>query len=105
MVGSEDEAASIARALVEERLAACVNIVAAARSIYRWRDQIEDERECLLLIKTRASLYAKVERRVREMHSYEVPEVVALPFAAVSRPYLEWLLDATATAPRRLTAR
>jgi periplasmic divalent cation tolerance protein len=105
MTGSEDEAASIARTLVEERLAACVNIVGPARSIYRWRDKVEDEREYLLLIKTRASLYLKVERRVRELHSYEVPEVVALPFATASRPYLEWLFDATATAPQRQVAR
>jgi periplasmic divalent cation tolerance protein len=105
MAGGEDEAANIARTLVEERLAACVNIVGPARSIYRWRDKIEDEREYMLLIKTRTSLYLKVERRVRELHSYEVPEIVALPFAAASRPYLEWLLDATAPATQRQAAR
>lgn len=96
MAGSEDEAASIARTLVDERLAACVNIVGPARSIYRWRGAIEDVREYLLLIKTRARLYSKVERRVRELHSYEVPEVVALPFASGSHPYLEWLFESTA---------
>src|SRR6266478_7981801 len=80
--GSEDEAASIARTLVDERLAACVNIIGPARSIYRWRGAVEDAREYLLLLKTSARLYTKVERRVRELHSYEVPEVVALPFAS-----------------------
>jgi len=96
MAGSEDEAASIARTLVDERLAACVNIIGPARSIYRWRGAVEDVREYLLLIKTRARLYSRVERRVRELHSYEVPEVVALPFASGSNPYLEWLFESTA---------
>jgi periplasmic divalent cation tolerance protein len=95
MAGNEDEAARIGHALVEERLAACVNILGPARSIYRWRDKIEDEREYLLVIKTRAGLYSKVERRVHELHSYEVPEVVALPMATASTPYLKWLLDST----------
>ena len=96
MAGNEDEAASIAHALVDERLAACVNIIGPARSIYRWRGAVEDAREYLLLIKTSARLYTKVERRVRELHSYEVPEVVALPFASGSHPYLEWLFESTA---------
>jgi periplasmic divalent cation tolerance protein len=96
MAGSEDEAATIARTLVDERLAACVNIIGPVRSIYRWRGAVEHAREHLLLIKTRARLYTKVERRVRELHSYEVPEVVALPFASGSHPYLEWLFESTA---------
>ena len=96
MAGSEDEAASIALTLVDERLAACVNIIGPARSIYRWRGAVEDAREYLLLIKTSARLYTKVERRVRELHSYELPEVVALPFASGSHPYLEWLFESTA---------
>jgi periplasmic divalent cation tolerance protein len=96
MAGSEKEAASIARTLVDERLAACVNIIGPGRSIYRWRGAVEDAREYLLLIKTSARLYTKVERRVRELHSYEVPEVVALPFASGSHPYLEWLFESTA---------
>ena len=95
MAGSEDEAASIARTLVDERLAACVNIIGPARSIYRWRGAVEDAREYLLLIKTRIRLYTRVERRVRELHSYEVAEVVALPFASGSHPYLEWLFEST----------
>jgi len=73
----EKQAVSIARALVSERLAACVNIVGPMRSIYPWHDAIEDDREFLLLIKTRASLYIKAERRIRELHSYEVVEVIS----------------------------
>jgi periplasmic divalent cation tolerance protein len=95
--GSEDQAAAIARALVNERLAACVNIVGPVRSIYRWRDGVEDDREFLLVIKTRALHYMKVETRVREMHTYEVPEVLALNADRGSPPYIQWLLDSTRT--------
>jgi periplasmic divalent cation tolerance protein len=95
--GSEDQAAAIARALVNERLAACVNIVGPVRSIYRWRDGVEDDREFLLVIKTRALHYVKVETRVREMHTYEVPEVLALNADRGSPPYIQWLLDSTRT--------
>ncbi len=91
----EEQALQIARALVGERLAACVNIIAPIRSIYRWRDAIEDDREWMLVIKTRASLVSRVERRVKELHSYQVPEIVALPISAGSGPYLESLLDST----------
>lgn len=93
---SEEQAASIARALVGDRLAACVNIIGPVRSIYRWRDAVEDDREFLLVIKTRAALYLKVERRVRQMHTYEVPEVISLPLDRGSPPYLKWILDSTA---------
>ncbi len=93
--GSEEQAVSIARALVGERLAACVNIVGPVRSIYRWCDAVEDDREYLLIIKTRASLYLKLEKRVRELHSYETPEVLALNAARGSPPYVKWLLEST----------
>jgi periplasmic divalent cation tolerance protein len=93
--GTEEQALSIARALVSERLAACVNIIGPIRSVYRWRDAIEDDREFLLLIKTRATLYMKVERRVRELHTYEVPEVLALSLDRGSPPYIKWLLEST----------
>jgi periplasmic divalent cation tolerance protein len=95
--GSEDQAVAIARALVGERLAACVNIVGPVRSIYRWRDSVEDDREYLLIIKTRALHYMKVETRVRQMHTYEVPEVLALNADRGSPPYIQWLLDSTRT--------
>ncbi|MGC1397615.1 divalent-cation tolerance protein CutA [Candidatus Binatus sp.] len=92
---SEDQAVTIARTLVGERLAACVNIVGPVRSIYRWRDEVKDDREYLLIIKTRAMLYMKVETRVREMHTYEVPEVLALNADRGSPPYIQWMLDTT----------
>ena len=93
--GSEEQAMSIAQVLVGERLAACVNVVGPIRSIYRWQGEVHDDSEHLMLIKTRASLVSKVERRVRKLHSYEVPEVIALSIVAGSKPYLEWLLDST----------
>lgn len=93
--GSEDQAVAISRALVNERLAACVNIVGPIRSIYRWRDAVQDDREYLLIVKTRAALYVKVEQRVRELHTYEVPEVLALSADRGSPPYVQWLLEST----------
>lgn len=103
--GQEHEAHSIAHRLVDERLAACVNIVGPIRSVYRWRDAVEDEPEYLLLIKTRASLLGRLERRVIELHSYEVPEVLALAPSGGSAAYLGWLLESTASKPLRAKAR
>jgi periplasmic divalent cation tolerance protein len=107
--GSEEQAVTISRALVRERLAACVNIVGPVRSIYRWRDSAEDDREYLLIIKTRATLYMKVETRVRELHNYEVPEVLSINADRGSPPYIQWLLDSTgpfrAKADKRPTKR
>lgn len=97
----ERQARSIARTLVDERLAACVNIVGPMRSVYRWRDAVEDEPEYLLLVKTRAALVGRLERRITELHSYEVPEVLALAPSAGSSAYLGWLLESTAPAARR----
>lgn len=97
---NQTDARAIARALVGDGLAACVNILGPVRSIYRWRGAIEDEAEYLLLIKTRASLYARLERRVRELHSYEVPEVIALGIESGSAPYLKWMLEATGPSLR-----
>ena len=96
--GDEEQVLSIARVLVAERLAACVNVVGPITSVYRWRDAIEDNREYLLLIKTRATLYMKVERRVRELHTYEVPEVLALSADRGSPPYIQWILESTGAA-------
>jgi periplasmic divalent cation tolerance protein len=103
--GREQEARSIARQLVDERLAACVNVVGPVRSVYRWRDAIEEEPEFLLLIKTRANLLARVERRVIELHSYEVPELLAIAPSGGSAAYLGWLLESTASEPARAGAR
>ena len=103
--GDEQQAQSIAHHLVDERLAACVNIVGPIRSVYRWRDAVADEPEFLLLIKTRASLLGRLERRVLELHSYEVPEVLALAPSGGSAAYLGWLFEATAPDPKRAKAR
>jgi|SRR5689334_3148099 len=97
---SADEAAEIARALVEERLAACANVVGPIRSLFRWEGKIDDATEHMLLIKARAADFALLERRVRALHSYEVPEVIALPLGAGSAPYLAWLANATERGSR-----
>ena len=94
--GSETEAETIATALLEERLAACVNILSPIRSLYRWQGKIADDREWLLVIKTRAERFAAVEARVRGLHSYEVPEVISLPVLAGSAGYLDWIVTETA---------
>jgi len=90
-----NEAAHIARTLVEERLAGCANVIGPIRSLFRWEGKIDDATEHLLLVKARAADFALVERRVRALHSYEVPEVIALPIGAGSAPYLAWLANAT----------
>lgn len=92
---NEDEGADIARTLVQERLAACINIIAPVRSIYRWQEKVEDEREVLLIVKTRKRLFDSLLERVRELHSYTVPEIIALPITGGSEDYLKWLGEAT----------
>ena len=88
---SEEQAASVARHLVEQRLAACVSIVPGARSIYRWQDQIEDAVEWLLVIKSRRDLLPALRAEIEKKHSYEVPEVLALQVVEGSESYLAWL--------------
>lgn len=89
--GSAEEAAKIARALVEKKLAACVNVMPAVRSFYRWKDVIEDEQESLLVIKTSRALFNDLRVEIEKLHSYEVPEVIAVPIVDGSEGYLEWL--------------
>jgi periplasmic divalent cation tolerance protein len=86
-----DAAARCARTLVEERLAACVNIVGGVRSIYRWQDAVHDDAEVLAIVKTTRRRLSALRRRLVELHSYELPEVLALPVAAGHAPYLAWL--------------
>jgi len=83
--GSAEEAASIARALVERRLAACVNIVPGVRSVYRWKGAVEEAGEWLLIVKSSQALFERLEEELRRMHSYETPEIVALPWPRVRR--------------------
>ena len=86
-----EAAASCIRTLVEEKLAACGTIVPGARSIYAWEGKIEDAMEVLVFLKTEASLYAKLEKRLAKLHPYEVPEIVAWEPGAVHRPYAAWV--------------
>jgi len=92
---NEEEAAKIAQALVEERLAGCVNIIKDIRSIYSWQGKIEDERELLMIVKTRPELFSSLKNRVKELHSYTVPEIIALPVVDGSEEYLAWLRETT----------
>jgi periplasmic divalent cation tolerance protein len=92
--GSAREARRIARALVERRLAACVNIQQLpVRSVYRWKGRVESAKEYLLLIKTSRKRFAALEKAIRGLHSYEVPEIIALPIAVGSLDYLAWISD------------
>jgi periplasmic divalent cation tolerance protein len=93
--GSEDEARKVARELVERRLAACVNILPQVESIYRWQGKIETGREWLLLIKTTAERFGAVSDTIRELHSYELPECIAIEIEDGSPEYLRWLSDST----------
>ena len=88
---NEEEAAKISRTIVEERLAACVNIIGSVRSIYRWQGRIEDESEVLMVVKTKRTLFDRLQGRVKELHSYEVPEIIGLPVIEGSKQYLDWL--------------
>jgi periplasmic divalent cation tolerance protein len=90
-----DVAAQIARALVEERLAACGNVVPGLRSIYRWEGEIHDDAEALLVLKTTRARFEALRERALALHPYEVPEVIALPIEAGSAPYLEWIAAET----------
>ena len=94
-VGSEEEGLRIARTVVEEQLAACVNMITAVRSIYSWKGQVCDDPEVLLVIKTRQAVFPRLEARVKELHSYDVAEVIALPVTAGSSDYLNWVLACT----------
>lgn len=93
--GSEEEALKIARSLVEGRLAACVNLVSPVRSIYRWEGKICDEREWLLIIKTEQGRFEELEKEVKSLHSYSVPEIICLPIATGASSYLDWLEEMT----------
>ena len=87
-----ETAAKIARALVEERLIACANIVPGVRLIYRWEGKVADDAEVLLVLKTRASRCEALAARVKALHPYALPEVVALPVVDGSQAYLDWVL-------------
>jgi len=91
--GNADEARRIANELVERQLAACVQILPEIESVYRWNGEVQRDKEILLLAKTTAAQFNNLEKAVREMHSYDTPEIVAIPMALVSEPYRAWLAD------------
>jgi periplasmic divalent cation tolerance protein len=93
--GSTDEAKKIAQALVERRLATCVNIVPRIESVYRWKDQIETAEEWLLLIKARSDAFERVRDAIEALHSYELPECIMLEIAEGDKAYLDWLAKNT----------
>jgi periplasmic divalent cation tolerance protein len=88
---SEQEAASISRALVREGLAACANILPGIRSIYRWKGEVQDEGETLIIIKSREDLFERIRSRIKELHSYEVPEITAITLDRGDPAYLQWI--------------
>jgi len=92
---SAEQAESLGRALVEERLAACANVLPGVTSIYRWQGVVQRDAETGLLLKTRAELFAALEARVRAMHSYEVPCVVSWPIEAAGEAYARWVREQT----------
>jgi periplasmic divalent cation tolerance protein len=94
--GSEEEARKIARHLVEGRMAACVNIVPHVTSIYRWKENIEEAGEWLLLVKTTAAAFEKVSQAIAELHSYDLPECVCLTIEDGSPNYLRWITESVA---------
>lgn len=93
--GSQEEAERMGRALVDSSLAACVNVLPGLRSIYRWEGKIWEEGEFLLLIKTRMALFRQVECTIKAIHSYELPEIIAIPVIQGSETYLNWLREST----------
>src|SRR6266404_8910269 len=92
-----EEATRLADMLVGAHLAGCVQILPEMESVYRWQGKIEREAEILLIVKTTMAKFDELEREVRALHSYETPEIVAIPLVAGSRPYLEWLLASVNT--------
>jgi periplasmic divalent cation tolerance protein len=93
--GSEEEAVKIAHSLVEERVAACINLISPVRSIYRWEGKIWDEREWILIIKTQKKRFEELEKKVKSLHSYSVPEIIGLPVVEGAPSYLKWVEEVT----------
>jgi periplasmic divalent cation tolerance protein len=94
--GNREEAVRIAEMLVGAHLAGCVQILPEIQSIYRWRGEVARDSEVLLLAKSTSGRFDELDRKIREIHSYETPEIVALPVTQASAPYLKWLQEAVA---------
>jgi periplasmic divalent cation tolerance protein len=91
-VGTEQQAVEISEELIARRLATCINIVPCLRSIYRWKGKVCEDTEYLLVVKTPRRLFDQVSEAIRELHSYELPEILALPVDAAERAFHEWIL-------------
>lgn len=102
---SAEEAGRIARTLVGERLAACVNVSSPIRSVYRWQGKLKDDEEVLLVIKTTRELFDPLRRAVEKLHSYQVPEVICLPVIDGAPNYLNWIGASVAPEPEMEPAR
>jgi periplasmic divalent cation tolerance protein len=96
---NREEAARIADKLVESRLAACVQILPEMESVYRWQGRIERQQELLVIAKTTLPKFDQLEKEVRALHSYETPEIVAIPLSSGSEPYLQWLHKSVNSGP------
>jgi len=92
-IDSHADALKISKHLVEKKLAACVQILGPMTSIYRWKNNIEEEQEFLCLIKTKRDLFDKLKKEVKSLHPYEIPEIIALECSEVDDSYHSWLLD------------
>jgi periplasmic divalent cation tolerance protein len=97
--GSVDDAARVVRTLVDEQVVACGTILPGARSIYRWKDTVEDSPESVVLLKTSMEKYPAMEKRLRAIHPYETPEIIALDPAEVSKDYADWVMDCVCRPP------
>ena len=91
----DEQAARIARGLVEKKLAACVNLLPQIRSLYVWKGRVEESKEVLLMAKTQTHLVQRLETEVRESHSYECPEILSMPVDQGFEPYLAWVREST----------
>jgi periplasmic divalent cation tolerance protein len=98
---SGEEASRLAEMLVGSRLAACVQILPEIESVYRWKGKVRRDAEVLLLAKTTPARFAELERQIRALHSYETPEIIALPITRASLPYLQWLVDEVEAGVRK----
>ena len=97
--GNVRECKRIARRLLEERLIACANIVPLVRSLYNWKGKIADEKECLMILKSSRELFPRLRAEVEKLHSYSVPEVIALPIIDGAPNYLNWIAESVAPSP------
>ena len=90
-ISAKSGAERIAKALIDKKLAACVQIAGPIKSIYRWKDRIETAREWVCVIKAKSCLYKKVETEIKKLHPYEIPEIIAMPITAANKDYLKWI--------------